>query len=128
MSPWASARGLRRRPEQGRRILRSAQNDKWSVRMNFVKMQATGNDFILIEPRRMKRDWSALAKAMCHRRFGVGADGILLILRSKKADFYMRMFNPDGSEAEACGNGRRCAARYAIPNGLVDKPEVRKEK
>jgi diaminopimelate epimerase len=95
--------------------------------MNFVKMQATGNDFILIEARRMKRDWSALAKSMCHRRFGVGSDGILLILPSKKADFYMRMFNPDGSEAEACGNGLRCAARYAIENGLVDKPEVRIE-
>lgn len=93
--------------------------------MNFVKMQATGNDFILIEPRRMKRDWSALAKAMCHRRFGVGSDGILVISPSKKADFYMRMFNPDGSEAEACGNGLRCAARYAIANRLVDKPEIR---
>jgi diaminopimelate epimerase len=96
--------------------------------MNFVKMQATGNDFVLIDARQMKkRDWSALAKAMCHRRFGVGADGILLIQPSIKADFYMRMFNPDGSEAEACGNGLRCAARYAIANGLVDKPEVRPE-
>src|SRR4030042_6694201 len=128
MSPWASARGLRRRPEQGRRILRSAQNDKWSVRMNFVKMQATGNDFILIEARRMKRDWSALAKAMCHRRFGVGADGVLFISASKKANFYMRMFNPDGSEAEACGNGLRCAAKYAVESGLVDKPEGRRAK
>ena len=95
--------------------------------MNFVKMQATGNDFILIEARRMKRDWSALAKAMCHRRFGVGADGLLLILPSKKADFYMRMFNPDGSEAEACGNGLRCAARYAIESGLADRSKVRIE-
>src|SRR4030042_2409022 len=95
--------------------------------MNFVKMQATGNDFILIEARRMKRDWSALAKAMCHRRFGVGADGLLLILPSEKANFYMRMFNPDGSEAEACGNGWRCAARYSIEMGLAGKSEVRIE-
>jgi diaminopimelate epimerase len=96
--------------------------------MDFIKLQATGNDFVLIDTRQMKqRDWSALAKAMCHRRFGVGADGILLILPSKKADFYMRMFNPDGSEAEACGNGLRCAARYAIANRLVDKPEIRIE-
>lgn len=95
--------------------------------MNFIKLQATGNDFILMEAHRMKRDWSALAKSMCHRRFGVGADGILLISPSKKADFYMRMFNPDGSEAEACGNGLRCAARYALANGLVDKLEVRIE-
>jgi len=96
--------------------------------MNFIKLQATGNDFVLIDGRRMRqRDWSALAKAMCHRHFGVGADGILLILPSKVADFYMRMFNPDGSEAEACGNGLRCAARYARDNGLAKGPEIRIE-
>ena len=96
--------------------------------MNFIKLQATGNDFVLIDGRRMKqRDWSARAKALCHRHFGVGADGILLILPSKKADFYMRMFNPDGSEAEACGNGLRCAARYATDNGLAKGPEIRIE-
>ena len=95
--------------------------------MNFIKLQATGNDFILIDARRMKRDWSALSKAMCHRNFGVGADGLLLILPSKIADFYMRMFNPDGSEAEACGNGLRCAARYAKENGLARGAEIRIE-
>jgi diaminopimelate epimerase len=96
--------------------------------MNFIKLQATGNDFVLIDGRRMRhRDWSALAKAMCHRHFGVGADGILLILPSKEADFYMRMFNPDGSEAEACGNGLRCAARYAEDNGLAKGPEIKIE-
>lgn len=95
--------------------------------MNFVKLQATGNDFVLIDARRMKRDWSALAKAMCHRHFGVGADGLLLILASKVADFYMRMFNPDGSEAEACGNGLRCAARYAMESGLVSSADIRIE-
>jgi diaminopimelate epimerase len=95
--------------------------------MNFIKLQATGNDFVLIDARRMKRDWSALAKAMCHRHFGVGADGILLILPSKVADFYMRMFNPDGSEAEACGNGLRCAAKYAMESGLVSGADIRIE-
>ena len=95
--------------------------------MNFVKLQATGNDFVLIDVQRVKRDWSALAKAMCDRHFGVGADGILLILPSKKADFYMRMFNPDGSEAEACGNGLRCAARYAKDNGLAKGLEIKIE-
>lgn len=96
--------------------------------MNFIKLQATGNDFVLIDSRRMRqRDWSALAKAMCHRHFGVGADGILLILPSKVADFYMRMFNPDGSEAKACGNGLRCAARYAINNKLAKGPEIKIE-
>jgi diaminopimelate epimerase len=95
--------------------------------MNFIKLQATGNDFVLIDARRMKRDWSALAKAMCHRHFGVGADGLLLILASKVADFYMSMFNPDGSEAEACGNGLRCAARYAMESGLARGAEIRIE-
>ena len=95
--------------------------------MNFIKLQATGNDFVLIDARRMKRDWAALAKAMCHRHFGVGADGILLILPSKNAHFYMRMFNPDGSEAEACGNGLRCAARYAMESGLASGAEIRVE-
>jgi len=96
--------------------------------MNFIKLQATGNDFVLIDGRSMKQlDWSALAKAMCHRHYGVGADGILLILPSKKADFYMRMFNPDGSEAEACGNGLRCAARYAKDNGLAKGLEIKIE-
>jgi diaminopimelate epimerase len=95
--------------------------------MDFIKLQATGNDFVLIDARRMKRDWSALAKAMCPRNFGVGADGLLLILPSKVADFYMRMFNPDGSEAEACGNGLRCAAKYAIESGLVSTADIRVE-
>ena len=95
--------------------------------MNFIKLQATGNDFVLIDARRMKRDWSALAKAMCDRNFGAGADGLLLILPSKVADFYMRMFNPDGSEAEACGNGLRCAARCAKESGLARGAEIRIE-
>jgi diaminopimelate epimerase len=95
--------------------------------MDFIKLQATGNDFVLIDARRMKRDWSALAKAMCDRHFGVGADGLLLILPSKAADFYMRMFNPDGSEAEACGNGLRCAARYAMESGSARGAEIRIE-
>ena len=91
--------------------------------IKFTKMQATGNDFVVIETKR-NRDWSVLAKAMCERRFGLGADGIILVMPSKKADIRMRMFNPDGSEAEACGNGTRCLARYAIDRGLVDSAEM----
>ena len=87
--------------------------------MDFAKLQGTGNDFILIDARELERDWSALARDMCSRHFGVGADGLLLILPSKTADLRLRMFNPDGSEAEACGNGLRCFARYATGNGLV---------
>jgi len=92
--------------------------------MKFAKMQATGNDFILIEAGETDRDWSSLAKAMCQRHFGVGADGLILVLPSKVADIAMRFFNPDGSEAEACGNGLRCLARYAIDRGLVDAQEL----
>ncbi len=92
--------------------------------MKFTKMQATGNDFVVIDARKVRRDWPELAKAMCQRRFGVGSDGLILILSSAKADFRMRMFNPDGSEAEACGNGTRCLARYAIDHGLVSSGEM----
>jgi diaminopimelate epimerase len=91
--------------------------------IKFTKMQATGNDFVVIEAKR-NRYWAALSKAMCERRFGVGADGIILVMPSGKADIRMRMFNPDGSEAEACGNGTRCLARYAIDRGLVDSAEI----
>ena len=87
--------------------------------MNFTKLQGTGNDFVLIDARKLDRDWSALAREMCRRRFGVGADGLLLLLSSQIADLGLRMFNPDGSEAEACGNGLRCFARYAVENRLV---------
>jgi diaminopimelate epimerase len=87
--------------------------------MKFVKVHGTGNDFVLLEPRGQERDWSALAVAMCDRHFGVGADGILLVLPSKRADVRMRMFNPDGSEAEMCGNGIRCVAKYAVERGLA---------
>ena len=95
--------------------------------MKFVKMQATGNDFILIDARGLERDWSELAKDMCQRRFGVGADGLILLLSSKVADLGMRMFNPDGSEAEACGNGLRCLAKYAVESGLAPAQELKVE-
>ncbi len=91
--------------------------------MKFAKMQATGNDFILIEAGE-ERDWSLLAKAMCQRHFGIGADGLIILLPATVADLRMRLFNPDGSEAEACGNGLRCLARYAIDRGLVDAREL----
>ncbi|MDM8000367.1 MAG: diaminopimelate epimerase, partial [Dehalococcoidia bacterium] len=88
--------------------------------MRFAKLQATGNDFVLIEAEGMRRDWPGLSRAMCDRRFGVGSDGLILLLPSKKADFRMRMFNPDGSEAEVCGNGLRCFARYVVSTGRAD--------
>ena len=88
--------------------------------MDFTKLQGAGNDFILIDARDIERDWPTLARQMCDRHFGVGADGILLALPSDRARLRLRMFNPDGSEAEACGNGLRCFSRYIEDNGLVD--------
>ena len=91
--------------------------------MKFAKLQATGNDFIFIDADE-EHNWSPLAKAMCHRHFGIGADGLIVLLPSQVADLRMRLYNPDGSEAEACGNGLRCLARYAIDRGLVDVREL----
>jgi len=88
--------------------------------MNFTKVQGAGNDFILVEGTQAQRDWSQVAVAICNRHFGVGSDGLLLMLPSNNADFQMRVFNPDGSEAEACGNGLRCLVKYALHKGLSD--------
>ena len=89
--------------------------------MNFTKLQGAGNDFILVEEAAsMEKDWPQLTRAICQRRFGVGADGLILMLPSNTAEIGMRIFNADGSEAEACGNGLRCLVRYAIYKGLID--------
>ena len=91
--------------------------------INFTKMVASGNDFVVIDagsvpgiPR-----LSCFAKSACDRKFGIGADGLLLIGRSRKADIRMRIFNADGSEAEMCGNGARCAAFYAAAHRISSK-------
>lgn len=89
--------------------------------MKFTKLQGAGNDFILVETGEMEYDWPERAVAMCERHFGIGADGLLLLLPSGKANFRMRIFNPDGSEAEACGNGLRCLVRYVLDRGLITK-------
>ena len=88
--------------------------------MRFTKMHGAGNDYVLLDAREMEGDWSALAIAMCDRHTGVGSDGILLVLPSESADVRMRMFNPDGSEAEMCGNGIRCLAKYVLDRGIID--------
>ena len=80
----------------------------------FFKMEATGNDFVVVDNRRkVVRDPVRFAREVCDRHAGVGADGLLLIEDSRKADYKMRILNADGSEAEACGNGFRCAALLA---------------
>jgi diaminopimelate epimerase len=87
--------------------------------MKFAKLQATGNDFVLLDARSMKGNWQKLAQAMCHRHLGVGADGLILVRSSNTADLKMQMFNPDGSEAEVCGNGLRCFAKYVIDRQIA---------
>ena len=88
--------------------------------MKFYKMHGIGNDFVLIDrPYDERRDWSELARRMCDRHFGIGSDGLLLIRESTVADFRMIMFNPDGSEAEMCGNGIRCFAKHLYDNRLI---------
>ena len=87
-------------------------SSKGKVIMKFTKMQGAGNDFVLVETSDTQHDWSQLAVAMCDRHFGIGADGLLLLLPSEIADFRMRILNADGSESNACGNGLRCLVKY----------------
>ncbi len=88
--------------------------------MKFTKMHGAGNDFILVETNDTQRDWSPVAIAMCDRHYGIGADGLLLLLPSDVADFRMRIFNADGSEADACGNGVRCLVKYFVEGRLAN--------
>lgn len=83
------------------------------VRFEFTKMVASGNDFIVFDNRRFNlKNGSEIAAQLCARTEAIGADGLIFIEKSKRADFKMRIFNPDGSEAEMCGNGLRCAALF----------------
>ncbi|MGB9712810.1 MAG: diaminopimelate epimerase [Dissulfurimicrobium sp.] len=90
--------------------------------LKFKKMHGSGNDFILIDNRTslIQADTAHdLARRLCRRRFSIGADGLILIEGSETADFRWRFFNADGSEAEMCGNGGRCAARFAVLTGIA---------
>jgi diaminopimelate epimerase len=88
--------------------------------MKFTKMHGIGNDYVYVDGFSEKpADPAALAVTLADRHFGVGGDGLILILPSEKADVRMRMFNADGSEAEMCGNGVRCVAKYAFDHGLT---------
>ncbi len=90
-------------------------------------MTGAGNDFILIDnrTRKLQLDWPALAPTLCDRRYGIGADGLLIIEPSDKADFRMLYFNADGSYGGMCGNGGRCAALFM--SAALHRPEVRFE-
>jgi diaminopimelate epimerase len=92
------------------------------IRIPFFKMHGGGNDFVLIDHRREclpKAEHPGFARRVCARQVGVGADGLILIEDSPVAHFRWRFYNADGSEAEMCGNGGRCAARFAVLNGLA---------
>lgn len=91
--------------------------------MKFTKMHGLGNDFILIDAvnKEIKTDYALLSKKMCDRHFGIGADGLILVLPSKKNDIKMRIFNSDGSEPEMCGNGLRCFAKFVFEKGIITK-------
>ena len=90
--------------------------------MDFVKMHGLGNDFVFIEDKTgQDKDYTALARAMCNRHTGIGADGLIVIVDSRVADVRMRIINSDGSEAEMCGNGIRCFAKYVYDSGIIEK-------
>ena len=91
-------------------------------KLSFTKMQGTGNDFVLLDAlRHPVRVTPALARRLCDRRFGVGADQVLVLAKSAVADFKMLIYNADGSQVEMCGNGIRCLARYAFDRGHTKK-------
>ncbi len=96
-------------------------------RIQFMKMTGTGNDFILIDNRDLrigKEEGRELARRACRRKMSAGADGLILIENDPEADFKWIFFNADGSEAEMCGNGARCAARFALLKGIVKEERI----
>jgi diaminopimelate epimerase len=92
------------------------------MRLSFYKYQATGNDFILVDNRGnqfSKKDTKTIAR-LCHRRFGIGADGLILLETDKSTDFRMVYYNADGREGSMCGNGGRCITAFANHLGLIE--------
>ena len=96
--------------------------------IKFTKMHGLGNDYVYIDSiNQTIENESSLAKFVSNRHFGIGSDGLILICKSDIADFQMRMFNSDGSEAEMCGNGIRCVGKFVYDKGLTDKTTVKIE-
>lgn len=91
-------------------------------KIKFSKFVGSGNDFVVIDNRREKiKKRGDFAKRVCDQKFGIGADGLLLLENSKHADFKMRIFNPDGSEAKMCGNGIRCIVKFSYDEKIKRK-------
>ncbi|MDP6380858.1 MAG: diaminopimelate epimerase, partial [Phycisphaerae bacterium] len=96
--------------------------------MKFTKMHGAGNDYVYINGfEEIVADPSALAARISDRHFGIGSDGLIMVLPSETADLRMRIFNADGSEAEVCGNGIRCLAKYAFEHGIMTNNPMRVE-
>ena len=104
------------------KTMRSADMRTIKTPLPFCKMSGAGNDFIIIDHRKVMVPEALMAdfaRRVCRRRFSVGADGLFFIEVSSRADFKWRFFNSDGSEAEMCGNGARCVARFAYMHGIA---------
>lgn len=102
-----------------------------SINLKFTKMHGLGNDYMVIDeshgiiiPEDRKSD---VSEELCERRFSVGADGVIFVTPSKKADIGFRIFNADGSEAEMCGNGIRCFAKFVYEKGILTSEKMRVE-
>ncbi|MEI6206291.1 MAG: diaminopimelate epimerase [Desulfuromonadales bacterium] len=96
--------------------------------MKFTKMHGAGNDYVYVDCfKETVTDPCQTAVLVSNRNFGIGSDGLILIMPSEAADVRMRMFNSDGSESEMCGNGIRCVAKYAYDHGIVNRTEISAE-
>lgn len=97
--------------------------------MKFTKMHGAGNDFVIVNTFKEKidMDYNELSKFVCDRNFGIGADGLMLVLPSDSEDIRMRIFNSDGTEPEMCGNGIRCFAKFVYDEKIIEKKLIRVE-
>jgi len=99
------------------------------MELEFVKMEGLGNDFIILDDRETKIEqhtpYPVLAKRLCSRHFGIGADGIILILNAPEHDVKFRIYNSDGSQAQMCGNGMRCFAKILYEKKIISQKKIR---
>ncbi len=106
-------------------FLLRAKDRQMAEKIEFTKMHGIGNDYIYVDcMQRTLSDPAAIAKRVSDRRFGIGGDGLVMILPSERADFTMRMFNADGSEAEMCGNAIRCVGKFVYERGLKKSEKI----
>lgn len=93
--------------------------------MKFTKMHGIGNDYVYVDCTKEELvNPGAIARFVSDRHYGIGSDGLILIQKSERADFFMAMYNADGSQGEMCGNGIRCVAKYVYDYGLTNKEEI----